>query len=194
MGVNILAAGCLVFDPRPGKGGDVMKKALFITIASLFLLSFTFGLALAAEENAAFGSDAEFISRGLVTADENGDVMTIVRLQFNSHYTAFAIKVDWDRTLATFYCRVRDLQGYGDSWVAAFGRRSGARIVSTTNQTAGGVPFNVGIWSDYRSVYGKNTTIWVTPGKVTAGFPAQMDVELNLPARSWLQYRVFRYN
>ena len=168
-----------------------MKKGLYTIIASLFLLSLTFGLAMAGENEV----EGELLASGAVTASEDGDAVASPILTFNAskgHLGAYAIKVDWDKTLANCFVRVRDLALNGDSWVAAFGRRSGARVISATNQTSGGVPFPAGTYGPYSVVNGKNTTIYVTPGRVTGGFAASMQVEINIPGKNF-KYRIYRY-
>ena len=170
-----------------------MKKSLYLIVTAVFLLAFSYGLAVAADENALPEGDGEFISRGFVEADESGDAVRVIRLTFNNHYSAYAIKVDWDKTFATAFVRVRDLFVSGDSYYATFGRRAGAKVVTTTNQTAAGVPFAPNVWSSYKSVFGKNTTIWVTPGKMTGGLPADMDIEINIPTKGFFTYKIYKY-
>ncbi len=119
--------------------GKMMKKGLYTIIASLFLLSLTVGVAMAGENDGDVAASA-------VGGDYIG--YTTFNLTFNAskgHYGAYAFKVDWDKSLQYFYVRVRDLYLSGDSWVAAFGRRSGAQVITATNQTKAGSPYASGV-------------------------------------------------
>ena len=167
-----------------------MKKALIAIIASLFLLSLTVGMAMAADDNA---GDGEFVTRGVAQAEEGGDAVAYIDLVFNSHWNAYAIKVDWNKTFQYVYCALKDVAIPGDTYYATFGRRTGPRVVTTTNQTTGGSYYAPHVWSPTRSVYGKNTTIWVTPGRMTGGLPAGMQVWVSVPGVSNFTYKIYKY-